>query len=147
MNRNRREANSRATITWRFDILYRFCFRLPTNFCWDTDDARFLACQTCRAPQIADKHVPPPPPPTTSIKLAANATEAKHPNHTLASGQESTTSRSQVVILFIKSGSNVEIKQMEHITLIVSEELVNLCAPYLVCHALTQHQRSHNAIC
>lgn len=98
------------------------------NFCWDSEDTRFLACQTRRVPQTADKRAPP-----TSMSTMRRASEAnaKSPSHSLASVQE-CASDSQVVILFIKSGSNVEIKQMEHVNLVVSEELVNLCAPYLV---------------
>lgn len=109
-----------------------FCFllsfnRLPMNFCWDNDDARFLACQTRRVPQAAEKRAPP-----TSMSTMRRASEVtKSPNHSLASIQDYATD-SQVMILFVKNGSNLEIKQMEHTNLVVSEELVNLCAPYLV---------------
>lgn len=98
------------------------------NFRWDSEDARFLACQTRRVPQAADKRAPP-----TSMSTMRQASEAKakSPNHSLASAQE-YASDSQVVILFIKNGSHLEIKQMEHVNLVVSEELVNLCTPYLV---------------
>lgn len=104
-----------------------FC-RLPMNFYWDSDDARFLACQTRRIPQATDKRAPPT---SMSTMRRTSETNAKSPNHPLASVQE-YASDSQVEVLFIKSGSKMELKQMEQINLVVSEELVNLCAPYLV---------------
>lgn len=99
------------------------------NFFWDSDDARFLACQTRRVPQTTDKRAPPT---SMSTMRRTSETNAKSPNHSLASVQE-YASDSKVEVLFIKNGTKLEIKQMEQINLVVSEELVNLCAPYLVC--------------
>lgn len=102
---------------------------MPMSFCWDSEDARMLACETRCFPQSNEKKPP------TSMGTMRNG--LKPPNEANQStAANSAVPESQIVVLFPTNNAKYPIKPMEYLNLEFNEQLVTMCTPYIVSKLL-----------
>lgn len=107
---------------------YCLSFRMPLSFCWDTDDPRLLICETRCAIQKHQRKRPP----TSMSTMKIPSQDQKSPVKATSFDFENFAEL-QAVVMFASS-EKAELKEMERINFVAAEQLVNLCAPYLVNH-------------
>ncbi|KAJ6640265.1 Intraflagellar transport protein 140 like [Pseudolycoriella hygida] len=91
--------------------------RLPTNFYWDTDDSRLFACEARLVHTKSKNGI------ASSLNKQSNA--APLDIAAIAASTESIVS-----IMFVTE--KCEIKDLESLSLLPGEQLINLCAPNVV---------------
>jgi len=114
----------------RINGFYFYVSRLPIIFFWDTDDGRLLACeakcihhnQQQQQQQQQQQKLTKSPAHSFSAHLTNSLTVAPY-NFNIA--------ESETYIMFITD--KCEIKILETLPLASGEQLINLCAPHVVC--------------